>query len=156
MTSLDSYKVVYHAQGEQCGECGYTGDVFAFWEQHEERGQTPDHHVCIDCLFGMDGRFKNQPPSSVLRKFEEITSINVTETHVVIGTRSPFGYYFHLHYTTRGLCPIADPRSDTEAVEACISLTGVSEIFCEDGDLIGAPSPYSHIAHRALIRSEYA
>ena len=154
MTSLDQYKVVFHEPEGSCAQCDHSGDVFAFWEQHDMPDDSaPDHEVCVDCLFEMDGRFKNEPPSMVLRKFEEVTSINVTDERVEIGTRSPFGYFFHVHYTSPNLCPVSDVLSEEmEVFEQCLSLSGYSEIFHEDGDGLADHSPYSQLAHRAISR----
>lgn len=152
MTSLDRFRVVFHAPEHECAECDHSGDMFAFWTRHSDAPETsPDYTVCIDCLFEMEGRFKNQPPATVLRKFEEITSITVNEKRVEIGTRSQFGYYFHVHYTQPELRNVTDTFDETSSiVESCIRLTGESEIFCESGEHAANQSPYAQLARRAL------
>jgi hypothetical protein len=88
---------------------------------------------------------------------EEVTSWSLQDEYLMIGTRSPLGYFFHIHYVDSGYVPVGttlDRVTGEPSIRYApvVELEGSTDVFDEHGVGLGLRSPYSDLAGK-LLRS---
>lgn len=163
MVSLNFFRTIRTIDSGSCTECDRSDSpIVGLWAEVEDHVECDDsdapYTLCPYCLVQGEGCFNSMRPVEVLKQFEEVTGWNIREEYLQIGTRSPLGYFFHVYYLQTGFKTTGralHPQTGQPVVKLSLEpqLTGVSEIFDEDGVGLGAASEYDALARQILVQN---